>query len=53
MNKTKFEKYIRFTRGGPYHTIFMERVAAMMLKEIGQSTYAYATKYFKSAAGVP
>lgn len=53
IDKTRLQRYIRFTRGGPYHTSFMERIAAMMLKEIGQSTYAYTTKYFKSAAGVP
>lgn len=53
MTKRGFGQNIRFTRPGPYDSVFMERVAAIMVKNIVQSTYGPAVKYLKSAAGVP
>lgn len=47
------QRSIKFVRPGPYDAIFMERVAAIMLKEIVQSTYSMARSYLKSAVGVP
>ena len=39
------------SRPGPYDSVFMERVAAIMVKSIVQSAYGPAVGYFKSAAG--
>lgn len=50
---SSLRKNIRFIRPGPYDSIFMERVAAVMLKEITQSTFVQVRNYLKSAVGVP
>jgi hypothetical protein len=49
----QFQKAFRLSRAGPYHAVFMESVAAIILKEITQSTFAQAKGYFRSALGVP
>ena len=50
---TNMQKYFRFSRPGPYDALFMERVAAIMVKEISQSTFAFMKGYIKSAVGAP
>jgi len=48
-----FQRNFKLVRSGPYDAIFMERVAAIMVKEIVASTYSFARSYIKSAVGVP
>ncbi len=50
---SRFRRNIRFVKPGPYESMFMERVAAIMVKDVTQSTYAFARSYLKSAMGVP
>ncbi|MBI4894453.1 MAG: hypothetical protein HY833_01820 [Candidatus Aenigmarchaeota archaeon] len=51
---TDWERSFKLTRSsGLYDTIFMERVAAIMLKEVNGTAYALARGYFRSAVGVP
>lgn len=50
---TKAQMNFKFQRNGPYDAIFMERVAAIMVKEIVASTFAFAKGYLKSAVGMP
>lgn len=48
------QRAFRFTRSsGKYDVVFMERVAAIMLKEVNATAYAMARGYFRSAVGVP
>jgi hypothetical protein len=48
------QRTFKFTRSsGRYDVVFMERVAAVMLKEVNATAYAMARGYFRSAVGVP
>jgi hypothetical protein len=46
-----FSSNIRFFRPGPYDSLFFERIAALSVKDIGQTVYAEMKKFLKSAAG--
>ena len=49
-----WQRSFKLTRSsGMYDNIFMERVAAIMLKEVNATAYALARGYFRSAVGVP